>query len=234
MNQKIWLHWFLCVVLPCSTDISASAELVPARILVSGPPKYPWSTAEAEIAPPLKPEKSISNETLLHASGGATPCIADISANPDPSLARIRVSGPPKYTWSTVKAEIAPPRRPKLQILNLGLLCCWRGALISVYILASTHPLRARFPSRVYAWKIRVWYDAWETWSVPWKLKKLILWWAHHIPIVNFWAISRGYNDFDSFQLSNMPSLECRINSVFDILHPWNNRCELGLCCYAR
>ena len=41
---------------------------------------------------------------------------------PDPFLARIRVSGPPKYTWSTAKAEIAQPRRPKLPILNLGLL----------------------------------------------------------------------------------------------------------------
>ena len=34
--------------------------------------------------------------------------------------------------------------------------------------------------------KYRVWYDAWETWSVPWSLKKQILWWAHYIPIVNF------------------------------------------------
>ena len=28
LNQKIWMHRFLCVVLPCSTDISASAELL--------------------------------------------------------------------------------------------------------------------------------------------------------------------------------------------------------------
>ena len=170
------MHWFLCVVLPCSTDISASAD--------SGPPKYTWMTDLAEIAPPRKPEKSISNETLLDASGGATPWIADISANPDPFLARIGVSWPPKYTWSTAEAESTPSHRPKLPILNLGLLCCWRGALISVDILASTNPLRARF--RVYACKIRVWYDSWKTRSVPWKSKKQILWWAHHIPIVNF------------------------------------------------
>ena len=58
-------------------------ELFPARIGVSGPPNYTWSTAEAEIAPPREPEKLISNETL------------------------IGVSGQPKYTWSTARAEIA-------------------------------------------------------------------------------------------------------------------------------
>ena len=68
---------------------------------------------------------------------------------PDPFLARIGVSGPHRHPSSTARAEIAPPRRPELPILNLGLLCYWRGALISVYILASTSPLRARF--RVYA-----------------------------------------------------------------------------------
>ena len=98
LNQKIWMHWFLCVILPCSTDISASAEVFPARIRVSGPPRHPWSTASAKIA---------------------------------------------------------PPRWPKLPILKLGLPCCWRGAFISVDILASTSPPRA--PFRVYVWKIRVW-----------------------------------------------------------------------------
>ena len=44
---------------------------------------------------------------------------------------------------STARAEIAPPRRPKGPILNLGLLCCWRGAFFSVDILASTSPLCA-------------------------------------------------------------------------------------------
>ena len=57
--------------------------------------------------------------------------------------------------WSTARDEITPQRRPKLQILNLGLLCCWRGTSIFVYILglflASTSPLRAQF--RVYALK---------------------------------------------------------------------------------
>ena len=51
--------------------------------------------------------------------------IADISANPDPFLARIRVSGSHRHPCSTAEAEIALPRRPKRPILNLGL----RGAL---------------------------------------------------------------------------------------------------------
>ena len=33
---------------------------------------------------------------------------------------------------------MAQPRRPKRPILNLGLLCCWRGEFTSVDILAST------------------------------------------------------------------------------------------------
>ena len=72
-----------------------------------------------------------------------------------------------------VRAEIALPRGPKWPILNLGLLSCWRGAATSVDILESTGSLRARF--RVYEWKLRVSYDAWETWSAPWRLKKRIL-----------------------------------------------------------
>ena len=44
--------------------------------------------------------------------------IADISANPDPFLARIRVSGPPKPPWSTAKAEIAPQRKSEKSISN--------------------------------------------------------------------------------------------------------------------
>ena len=75
------------------------------------------------------------------------PWIADISANPDRFLARIRVSGPPEYTWWTARAEIAQPRRPKRPILNLGLLCCWRGASISVDILASHFPFARGFVS---------------------------------------------------------------------------------------
>ena len=112
----------------CSSDL--------ARIGVSGPTKYTGSTAKAEIAPPREPEKSIFSETLLNASGGATLCIADNSANPDPFLARIGVSGPPGHPSSPARAKISPPRRPKRPILNLGLLCCWRGAFISVDILA--------------------------------------------------------------------------------------------------
>ena len=34
----------------------------------------------------------------------------------------------------TAKAEIAPPRGPERPILNLGLLCCWRGAATSVLV----------------------------------------------------------------------------------------------------
>ena len=84
--------------------------------------------------------------------------------------------------------------RPKLlrsiglrPILNLGLLCCWRGAATSVNILASTSSLRAWF--RVYEWNFVfgiVWHNAWETWLAPWRLKKRILWWARHIPIVDY------------------------------------------------
>ena len=126
-------HWYFCIGRTFPRSDSCFRTL---RIRVSGPP-----------------EKSISNDSLLHASGGATPWIADILANPDPFLAWIRVFGPHRHPWLMAQGEIAPPRRPKWPILNLGLLCCWRGALISVDILASTSPLRARF--RVYAWKIR-------------------------------------------------------------------------------
>ena len=55
---------------------------------------------------------------LLNALRGATPWIADISANPDPFLAQIHVSGPPKYTWSTARAEIASPSKPEKSISN--------------------------------------------------------------------------------------------------------------------
>ena len=47
---------------------------------------------QGQFAPQRKPEKSISNGTLLHASGEVTPFLADISANPDPFFARIGVS----------------------------------------------------------------------------------------------------------------------------------------------
>ena len=83
------------------------------RIDVSGPPESTWSMARAEIAPPLKQEKPISSETLLNASGGATRWIADISANRDPFLARIRVSEPRRHTWSMARAEIAPSLKPE-------------------------------------------------------------------------------------------------------------------------
>ena len=58
MNQKIWtrMHWFPCVVLPCSTDITTpwiadiSTNLDPflAQIRVSGPRRHTWSTARVE------------------------------------------------------------------------------------------------------------------------------------------------------------------------------------------
>ena len=110
-NQKIWMHWFLCVLLPCIADFSASAELFPSQIRVSWPPEYTWSTARAEKTATQAWEVDFQKDPR-NASGGATPCIAAILANPDPFLARIRVSWPPEYTWSTVKAEIAPPCRP--------------------------------------------------------------------------------------------------------------------------
>ena len=87
LNQKIWMNWFLCVILPCSTDISASAEVFLT---------------------------------------GQTPLIDGQSQNRSAS-------------------------RPERPILNLGHLCGSSGAFISVDILASTSPLRARF--RVYTWK---------------------------------------------------------------------------------
>ena len=40
---------FLCVVLPCRAEISASAGLSPTKIRVSGPPKYPWLTVRAKL-----------------------------------------------------------------------------------------------------------------------------------------------------------------------------------------
>ena len=100
-------------------------------------------------------------------------------------IALIRVSRPHGRPWSTASAEIAPPREPKRLILNLGLLCCWRGAATSVDNLVLARPVRALF--HVYELKICVWYNAWETWLVPWKLKKRSLCWELCIPIVHFW-----------------------------------------------
>ena len=122
------MHWFLCVVLPCSADISALAYFFPARIPVSGRPKHPWLTAKAEIARSSEPEMSISNKSLLHASGGATPWIADILANLDPFLTLIRVFWQPKHPWLTARDVIAPPRGPELLNSNPGLLRCWCAA----------------------------------------------------------------------------------------------------------
>ena len=116
-------------------------------------------------------EKSISNESLLHALGGVTPWIADILAKPDPFLTRFP------------ELQVFPDRQDTLDRRpGPKVLCCCRRAETSVDILALTSPLCALF--RVYQWKFSVWTDAWETCSVPWKLERWILWWAHHIPTV--------------------------------------------------
>ena len=84
-------------------------------------------------------EKSISYKSLLHASGGATQWIADISTKPNPFLARICVSGPRRHPWLTARSEIAP--QPKRLILNLGLLLLLQGCTTSVDILAQIRQL---------------------------------------------------------------------------------------------
>ena len=85
-NQKIWIF-----VLPRSSDISASSEPFPARIRVSGSPENPWSTVRAKsrrvnrsAARACKSEAatSISNESLLQATGGATPWISRLILSP--------------------------------------------------------------------------------------------------------------------------------------------------------
>ena len=78
-------------VLPRSSDISASSEPFPARIRVSGSPENPWSTVRAKsrrvnrsAARACKSEAatSISNESLLQATGGATPWISRLILSP--------------------------------------------------------------------------------------------------------------------------------------------------------
>ena len=104
LNHKIWMHWFLCVDLPCSTDISASAELFPAGIRVSWPPEYTWLTDKAEIAPQHEPEKSISNEAILNALESWISLLIQTLS----------------YPWSTVRAEIA---RAEMVWATLHKLC---------------------------------------------------------------------------------------------------------------
>ena len=181
--------------------------------------------AKAEIAPPRWPEKSISINFPMRPSSmlqEERPLESQISRL-IPTLSsrglvfhdrlntRIGVTGPPRHPSSTARAKIAPPRRPKRQILNLGLLCCWRGALISVHISASTSPLCARF---VYMYENTCLIRYMRNSIGFLKIKETgFVGSTHHSR-----AIWRGYEDFDSFQRSNMPSLLCRINSVFDIL----------------
>ena len=71
---------------PLESRISLLIFTLFALIRVSGPPRHPWSTARTKIALPRGPEKSISNESILHASVEATPYITDISTKPDPLL----------------------------------------------------------------------------------------------------------------------------------------------------
>ena len=163
------LFCLVALIFQHGQNFSTRGFVFPDRLNTLHPRPRPKSLCSASL------RNRFPDETLLNASRTVIPWIADISANPDPFLARIRVSGPPKHPWSTAQAEIAVPvpRRPVQPILNLGVLCCWRGAATSVDILASTSPFRAQF--RVLEWKIRVWHDSWETWSASWK-KRILLW----------------------------------------------------------
>ena len=124
-------------------EISATPHAFLARIRIFVPTRHPSTTAREEITQWREPEKSISNESLLQASGEIPNLswIADISASPNAFLALIRDFRSPRHPWTTARAEITPSPRRESEWAR----CCAVTAPNILPMLPLANPLLARF-----------------------------------------------------------------------------------------